>query len=111
VASQWITNPNNWKFVKHRDGDKENNKIDNLYWSERKHQPYSESLERLNEIDLERYNYDFKSEPFVLLGLLVFLGKGKIRNIYGMCQETYIQKKQKPFEKAMIKSNVYHWCH
>jgi hypothetical protein len=33
IAQQWIPNPDNYKYVKHKDGNITNNKIDNLYWS------------------------------------------------------------------------------
>lgn len=35
VAKAFIPNPNNYKYVKHRNGDKLNNEIDNLYWSDK----------------------------------------------------------------------------
>lgn len=34
VAKAFIPNPNNYKFVKHKDGNLENCAADNLYWSD-----------------------------------------------------------------------------
>lgn len=33
VAMSFIPNPDNYEFVKHKDGDVKNNKAENLYWS------------------------------------------------------------------------------
>jgi hypothetical protein len=33
IAKAFIPNPNNYKFVKHKDGNNKNNSIDNLFWS------------------------------------------------------------------------------
>ena len=33
VATAFIPNPHNYKFVIHRDGDNDNNHVDNLKWS------------------------------------------------------------------------------
>lgn len=34
VASTFVSNPNNYNKVKHKDGNKENNRADNLEWVE-----------------------------------------------------------------------------
>jgi hypothetical protein len=61
IAEQWIPNPNNYKFVKHKDGNKTNNKIENLYWSkvssEKCYNNYK-NLKKQNNEDEE----DFKEE-------------------------------------------------
>jgi hypothetical protein len=36
IAEQWIPNTNNYKYVKHKDNNKTNNNIENLYWSKSK---------------------------------------------------------------------------
>jgi hypothetical protein len=128
IAIQWIPNPHNWKYVKHKDGDRKNNSIDNLYWAQNRRQTYTQATDTsknlsdiadyerlkkeaydLREIVFDGYNYDLKSEPYMLLGLLKFLNVEKIRNIYGMCEETFVQTKQKRFKKPMIRAHAYHW--
>lgn len=34
VAQSFVPNPNNYKYVRHIDGNKENNRADNLEWCE-----------------------------------------------------------------------------
>jgi hypothetical protein len=36
LAAMFIDNPNNYKYVKHKDGNVKNNNINNLYWSKNK---------------------------------------------------------------------------
>lgn len=38
VAQTFLVNENNYKYVGHRDGDKLNNKLDNLYYTNKKPQ-------------------------------------------------------------------------
>lgn len=33
VAMAFVENPNNYRYVKHRDNDYQNNNADNLYWA------------------------------------------------------------------------------
>ena len=37
VALAFIENPKNWRYVKHFDIDKSNNRADNLYWAPKMH--------------------------------------------------------------------------
>ena len=44
VASVYVPNPEGKKFVKHKDGDKSNNKADNLYWTHAKRKTKEERV-------------------------------------------------------------------
>ena len=44
VASTFIENPNGYKYIRHKDGDRSNNKADNLEWCETEEE-YFESTE------------------------------------------------------------------
>jgi hypothetical protein len=45
LAEQFIANPNNYKFVKHKDNNKMNNELENLYWTDKK----NDNFEKLNK--------------------------------------------------------------
>lgn len=42
VAVTFLENPNNYSYVRFKDGDKENTELDNLYWSDEKTSKYRE---------------------------------------------------------------------
>ena len=46
VAETYLENPNNYKFVKYKDGDYKNINIDNLYWSEHVSNKYKNGEKR-----------------------------------------------------------------
>lgn len=39
MAETFLSNPNNYNYVVHKDGDKKNNRLDNLMWSEKPNIP------------------------------------------------------------------------
>lgn len=46
VAITYIPNPNNWKFVRHINGNREDNRVENLEWS-----PYPTQCKEVAQID------------------------------------------------------------
>ena len=55
IAMQWLENPNNYKEVNHKDGDRSNNHLENLEWIS-----HSENLKQRPKFT--RRNYEFIDE-------------------------------------------------
>lgn len=90
VAEAFIPNPNNYPIINHKDGNKLNNKVDNLEWCTYKHN-YEEAI----RLGLMKQNFPLKNNKT----------KAKKINQYDL-QNTYIKTFECSVEAAMeLKEN------
>lgn len=64
IAEYFIPNPNNYPIINHKDGNKLNNKIDNLEWCTQQH-----NIREAFRLGLNKYTYkeNFKNNPKTIL--------------------------------------------
>lgn len=86
VASHFIKNPQNFKYVKHIDGDFRNNRIDNLIWTNNKKESiiYSENLIKCSDCHQNKFDTSFRD---------ILKGKVSFRSICAEC--LYKKRKEK----------------
>jgi hypothetical protein len=67
VASTFLPNPNNWKYVGHKDKNLLNNHVDNLYWREKKNENRSPMQRLTPEQALDIYSLTQNRKSYELL--------------------------------------------
>lgn len=103
VAEYFIPNPNNYKEVNHIDGDKSNNSIENLEWSDRVHNEREARRNLLKQFapfyviwnNGERQEFEFAIDLAKILGVT----DGCVRN--------YLKKRTTGYLKKGIKEIEY----
>lgn len=100
VAKTFIPNPNNYPIVNHKDGNKHNNRVDNLEWvtySENNQHAYDTGLKKDNQIV-------FRLKNNLLTDIFVSFNKAAI-------ETGYSKNKLYMFcDKDILDDDGYRWC-
>lgn len=101
IANTFIPNPNNMKVVGHKDNNKANNSLDNLYWTTTQENSQKAVDDKLSEQPRGAENQN--SNPIKVVNL-----DGVLVAVYGsMCEtERYIENLNKGYLSKMLTSNT-----